>query len=394
MTSSVNILYDHQIFSLQNYGGISRYFYELIRNINNELDSKAFNNTFKALTYPFYTNNHYILGSDSFFKSKNFFSNYNFRGKQRLISKINSFQAPKKILNSDFQIFHPTYYDPYFLKYITKKPFVNKKPFVLTIYDMIHEKFPFYFPLNDKTSFNKKILAEKADMVIAISQNTKNDIIRFFNLPEKKIEVVYLGNSFNPVTYADIVTSDNNSNNNNYSNSNNYILFTGCRSNYKNFAFFITAVSRLMKNDETLHIIAAGGGSFNSEETNLIQKLGIKGRVMQTDVTDELLVQLYKKARAFVFPSMYEGFGIPVLESFSCSCPLVCSNQGSLPEIAGSGAAYFDPCDQDSLIEALKNVIYNDQIRAGLIAKGKKELQKYSWHLTAEKTLKIYEKIM
>ena len=159
----MKILYDHQTFTLQKYGGISRYFYELIKYFKKKKD-------IHIDVSLFFSNNHYISEKKDV-NHMQFFPNNEFRGKQRLMLPINKMISIMSIKQQDFDLFHPTYYDPYFLKYI------DKKPFILTVYDMTHEKFNGMFLPNDKTTQNKRLLCEKASKIIAISQSTKNDLI-------------------------------------------------------------------------------------------------------------------------------------------------------------------------------------------------------------------------
>ena len=179
----MKVLYDHQIFTMQIYGGISRYFIELMKNIEND-------NEIEYELSLRYSNNYYLKKLNNL-TYKTFLENYSFKGKYRLLNILNKNVSKEYISRGDYDIFHPTYYNPYFLDYI------DRKPFVLTIYDMIHEIYPEMFSSKDKTSERKKILAQKATKIIAISENTKRDIIKFLGIGENKIEVIYLGNSLN-----------------------------------------------------------------------------------------------------------------------------------------------------------------------------------------------------
>lgn len=363
----MKILIDHQIFCIQQYGGISRYFNVLMKtNDNLEVENTTV-----------FTNNYY-LNLDKLKKYISFFFKNNFRGKRHILNYLNKYFSIAKIKKGKFDIFHPTYYDPYFLKYL------NDKPFVLTVHDMTHEKLSEFCPKNDKTSSNKKILAHKASKIIAVSNSTKNDLIEIFGIEESKIEVIYHGNSM----------LLNDSLNSGINFPSNYLLFVGIRGGYKNFTLFIESISKLLNEDLSLSVVCAGGGKFNKKEKTLFKKLNIQSSVFQYDLNDNLLAQLYTKAIAFVFPSLYEGFGIPILESFACNCPLICSNTSSLPEIASDGAEYFDPYSKESIYQVVKKVIENKNIRNSIIKKGKERLKYFSWAKTALETKKIYEDIL
>jgi glycosyltransferase involved in cell wall biosynthesis len=325
-----------------------------------------------------YSNNYYLKELNNL-PYKTFFENYSFKGKYRLLNILNKKVSKEYIFKGDYDIFHPTYYDPYFLD------FLNGRPFVLTIFDMIHEIYPEIFSPKDKTPERKKILAQKATKIIAISENTKRDIIKILRIDESKIEVIYLSNSLK--INKDIKTI-------NIEIPKKYILFVGSRKSYKNFELFIDAVSLLINEDNELNIVCAGGGDFSNMEIDKLINLNIKENIFYYSGSDSVLAYLYQKATAFVFPSLYEGFGIPVLESFACRCPLICSKASSLPEVAGDAAIYFDPTDKSSMLNSIQKVIYNDKLKRQLINKGIKRVVEFTWGKTAKKTKILYEGIL
>lgn len=366
----MKILYDHQIFTLQKYGGISRYFYELnngfyvMKDVNCEIPLLV-------------SNNHYI-SDKKFVKYIDFLPNKQFKGKGKVFNLINQANSILKLRKQNFDVFHPTYYDPYFLKYL------GEKPFVLTVYDMIHEKFSEMFSSTDNISKQKRLLVEKATKIIAISESTKKDLIELFGTDSSKIEVVYLGNSMFPSPNVQI----------NFKLPNKYILFVGSRDGYKNFERFIKSVASVLNQNRELFVVCTGGGKFTSSEMQLLLDLDVLGQVIQYNLDDESLAYVYKNAELFVFPSLYEGFGIPVLESFACGCPLLCSNVSSLPEIAGDGAYYFDPYSEESIKNAVLKVLDDTKLREDLILNAQERLKRFSWKQTAEQTKKIYESVL
>ncbi len=180
----MKILFDHQVFSSNLYGGVSRYFYELMIRLGNFDDVD--------LRCPLlFSNNRYFESAD-FKKYKNILQYFQVRGGTRMMYFINKIYAKINFLTEDFDVFHPTYFDPYFQNYI------GNKPFVLTIFDMTHEIYPEFFLRGDKTSEHKRILSQKADKIIAISNNTKKDIVNIWGINESKVEVIHLGNSLKP----------------------------------------------------------------------------------------------------------------------------------------------------------------------------------------------------
>ena len=365
----MKILFDHQAFTFQKFGGISRYFYEMIVLFNKR-------NDISVSTPSFLSSNHYISDKKNINHIR-FLPDNEFRGKVRILFFLNEFISTKKLKKQNFDIFHPTYYDTYFLDHL------KNKPFVVTVYDMVHEKFPDMLP-PDSVTQNKRCLCEKASKIIAISESTKKDLIELFNIEESKIEVIYLSNSIVVDGNIELDTKV----------PKNYILFVGSRGGYKNFNRFISAVSLLMIEHSDLSIVCVGGGDFNNQELSLFNELGIRHSIFQFNINDRMLAQIYSNALMFVFPSLYEGFGIPVLESFACNCPLVCSDTSSLPEIAGAGAEYFDPYDEESIYMAVKKVFNSDEEKYRLVKNGKERLKDFSWEKTAEQTYEIYESIM
>ncbi len=355
LPNSMKILFDSQIFDLQKYGGISRYFSELWKNIQTIPDIQCSVPILKKY-------------SDKLKFIRTFFNRRN-----------------KSILKKqDFDIFHPTYYSTYFLKSL------KNKPFVLTVYDMIHEKYSSQNTLvQNFTMRNKKKLMQKASHVIAISQNTKKDILDFYSIPENKITVIHLANSLKP----DISKCPDE-----IKIPKKYILFVGARDSYKNFILFIKSIAPLLQKDRSLHVITVGGRNSNNtfskiEQTCFIEN-DVSSQILHFSAADDFLIHLYKNALCFAFPSLYEGFGIPILEAFACDCPVVASNTSSLPEVGGDAVLYFDPSNTQSICEAVEKVISDESLRAQLVEKGKERLKLFSWEKTARETVEVYKKIL
>lgn len=362
----MRILYDYQMFSIQKFGGVTRYFTELIKNLPKDKSSFSLS--------ILHTENQHLISDRIFFKKQSFLPNKNFQGKYFLEEKLkmlNRAYSVRQIKKGHYDVFHPTYYDDYYLSYI-------KKPFIITVHDLIYFKFKDSFPGSDLQRQKMQTVIEKADRIIAISENTKKDIVEYLEVDPKKIDVIYHG--FSPIKHDRDLKAKG-----------DYILFVGRRALYKNFTFFINAIHGILKKDNTLKLICVGP-SFTFEENSLLESLGIKNQTIAISVNDKKLNELYSNAKVFVFPSLYEGFGIPILEAFSNNCPVSLSNSSCFPEIAGDAASYFDPYNKESLIKSINRIIYDSDYAAELVQKGRERLNDFSWEKTAMETLESYKK--
>lgn len=376
----MKVLYDYQIFDMQQFGGISRYFSEIISRVHSE----------EYILPIHFTDNHYL--KDVFFSIPSnqhsystFLPNLKFRGKKRLFQirntlcgynvESNETFSERCLLSGDYSVFHPTYYNPYFLE------FIGNKPFVLTVHDMIHEKYPEFFGLQDTTQRNKELLVKKASKIIAISECTKKDILDTYPIDEYKIEVIYHGSSLPKSEDSSIV--------NPYGR---YFLFTGTRSGYKNFYFMFNALVPILAKNPDIALICTGQ-PFSSCEIQLFNESGIRNQIIHIFVDDTKLLSLYKNAIAFIFPSYYEGFGIPILEAFEAETPVILSRASCFTEIAGDAALYFEPKNQNELRDACTTLLNSDTERKKLIALGTNRLAEFSWEKTVSQTKRLYESI-
>jgi glycosyltransferase involved in cell wall biosynthesis len=364
----IKVVYDHQTFGLQKYGGVSRYFFEISNRIN------TFNEFNAEILAPFFFNE-YLRSQPHLVKGQYL---THFPKTAEIRRKFNNFVSRFIVKNSKPDIIHETYYQATSIAPV-------KSPIVITVYDMIHERFSDQFPKKDKTSELKRIAVNRADHIICISENTKKDLIEIFNTPSEKISVTYLGFSFG--------------NNENISPSlpiqKPYILYVGVRNRYKNFERLLTAFASSSFLPRNFILVAFGGGKFSSQERQQIQKLGLnEDNIYHLSGSDEVLKNLYINATAFVYPSLYEGFGIPPLEAMSLNCPVICSNTSSIPEIVGNAGKYFNPLDIDDIKNAIERVIESESLKKDLISRGQNQLKKFSWDLCAKQTAKIYTNLV
>jgi len=386
----MRILFDFQIFNYQRFGGVSRYFFEIIR----RLQESSQHQVALALAY---SDNEYVMGDPVFsavsrvprslyrtsirpklsiFKPLKIPAladrMYNFLNPP--VEAVNEKRSCEMLRRGGVDVFHPTYYNGYYLNKL------NGIPYVLTVYDMIHEQYPEFFPLSDETVYNKKIAMDGAARIIAISNNTKRDLLKYYDIDSSKIDVIYLGNSMSPDVHDE-----------NISVPDKFLLFVGSRSAYKNFYFFVIAIKPILIREKDVKIVCTGS-AFTRDEEAFFEHHGLRGRFISYFSDEKTLSQLYRQALLFIFPSQYEGFGIPVLEAFACGCPMALSNTGSLPEVGGDAALYFDPKSPDELRKAVEKILYCESVRRDLVEKGYRRLREFSWEKTMEETLKSYER--
>lgn len=378
----MKVLFDHQIFEAQKYGGISRYFCQIIQN---------FSNSITPILSVKYHKNHYLSQILNHKSSHPTSLNSSHNSLVKIILhflliikrffplpflipyKINKFRTIQILKKGDFDIFHPTYYDNYFI------PYLNGKPFVLTIHDMIHEIFPDILK-EPRISKMKRDLALRANHIIAVSENTKNDIIRIYGLPKEKITVIHHGSPSKRMnTHQSIQLPSK------------FFLFIGERALYKNFSILLESIQNLMQSNQNIHLVCIGK-QFNAQESQFIDERHLKSHVIQYEASDDELSFIYSKAIALVVPSLYEGFGIPLLEAFSANCPVIAANTSSLPEVGGDACLYFEPTNLDSIIACLNELANNPLKRSELIANGALRVQCFSWKNAAELTAETYSK--
>ena len=265
--------------------------------------------------------------------------------------------------------------------YYSYKSYENRK-IVCTVYDMINEKYPIFFNNTKEISNLKKKTLERADHIICISNNTKKDLLEYFNIDEKKISVTLLASNFKEIC-------------NNNKNLKNKLLFIGSRYGYKNFNKFIEAYSSSDFLKKNFQIIAYGGEKYNHEDKKILEKFKLNtNHVSFFNDKNHELKYLYSNVAAFIYPSIYEGFGIPILEAMKCGCPVILSNGGSIKEIGGPGLEYFDPFCSENIKENMENVLLSDEKQRQIIEYGYKRSKNYSWHKCANETLEAYKKVL
>jgi len=339
----MKIIYDNAIFNFQKYGGISRYFSEIIRRIGEYNDAQVY--IFKRLNWK--------------------------------LSRFNNLWLNFKLTKGRFDIYHPTYYSAT----IKKRGYIKT---IVTVYDMIHE-LNLSGANNSKSGIPiKKDSILNADHLICISNNTKKDLQKIYNIGDERISVIYLG----------APPKREPAGNKNSFPSRPYILYVGKRDlPYKNFKTLLKAFYEL-KMEKDFELICFGGTEFSRREISEFKKLRIENAVKYVTGPDELLRAYYENARVFIYPSLYEGFGLPVLEAMAFGCPVIASNAASIPEITDNAALLFSPENIEELCTCIRSIINDNKMRSDYIEKGKIRSKYFSWEKTTLETFNIYQKVL
>lgn len=364
------IVYDHQTFVTQEFGGISRYFCELASRIHS-LDG------FQARVIAPLHHNAYLPSCEV--PKTAYRVRAKFRGRGRLCKTISGALTPALIRLSKPSLVHRTYYAHY--------PRPAKLPVVLSVFDMIHELFPASFGAHDPAFRSKYPSIKAADHLICISESTANDLMRLFDVPRSKISVTYLACSDVFARPAPVGEAS--------PHSRPYLLYVGQRAGYKNFDTALLAYATSPQLRDAFDLLVFGGHSLSRDERELIDSLKLRpGSIVHLNGSDQELARAYRHARIFVYPSKYEGFGIPPLEAMSAGCVVACSNASSIPEVVGDAAAVFDPTSIDDARRALEEACFSESARAQLLTAGADRVQQFTWDRCARETSAVYRRVI
>ena len=356
--TKIKIYFDNTIFALQKIGGISIVFSEIIGRIkkNNDIStililngSSNKNILFKDLIVDLHTKKEFTIN--------------------RLILQ---FLPLLKVLPKG-SIYHSTYYR-YSLQKSIKK--------VITIHDLGYEKGIMQFGLKRKIHlFFKRISIIQADAIICVSQNTMNDLERYYSrfLINKTVKVIYngLADAFFKTDEIEV------------NKQNQYILYVGGRQKYKNFDKVVDVVKNLPDFD----LFVCGGGAVTETEKKLLEET-LHGRyTIKSSVDTKDLITIYSKANCLIYPSSYEGFGLPMLEAMACGCPVIACNNSCVLEVVGNAALLVKQPITKNIIAAILK-LQNNEIRATMVKLGKEQAKKFSWDITVKSTVDLYRELL
>jgi mannosyltransferase B len=263
---------------------------------------------------------------------------------------------------------------------------------IVTIYDTVFFSAP--ETMGDMKAISEyKYAAERSDLILTISESAKSDIIKHFNVDEKKIEIVTPGIDLEKYlhNYTDMELENVRKK---YKLPENYILYLGTIEPRKNIERTIKAFIKYKKEvkDDLKFVIVGGKGWKYDNIMKLIESMGTD-IILTGYIDEEDKIPIYKLAQLFAFPSLYEGFGMPVLEAMAAGVPVVTSNVSSLPEVAGDAAILVNPLNEDEIFEAYKKILSDKKLQLEMIEKGLEQAKKFEWKESAKVLEQIYEKM-
>lgn len=280
-----------------------------------------------------------------------------------------------------------------------KAPIFSSAPFIITVHDLlfyiISEKsyWTKYF-YNTAYTVVRRAIAKKASLIITVSQYSKKDIVRLWRIPEDKVKVIPNGISeqFKPIESLELIDSVKKR----YGINGDYILYVGNFKPHKNVACLIESFEKLPKDlKENYQLVLCGKMDNYSEKLGeRAKRLGVdRGVVFTGVIPSEDLPVIYSGAAIFVFPSLYEGFGLPPLEAMACGTPVICSNRTSLPEVVGDSGVLVDPESPEDLTSAIESLLTDKDLRMSLRLKGLERAKEFSLKETVKRLLEAIETV-
>lgn len=359
----MKVFYDGQIYKLAPNQGISRYFTNIISRLPESYTPIL--TTYSRVNYPSHQNL-------QVFKYKSF-------RPSRISSFLEKtyFQIVERSIK--FNLIHPTYYSLLSQQKLSS----YKCPIILTVWDMIHELFPERIDPYGQQAEEKRKAIHAAQIIICISENTKKDLLDRYLLPEDKVKVNYLAAAINiNIAYGSEPVP-----------SRPYYLYVGGRSSYKNFDGLLSAFAKAVSVQPNLALCVVGS-PLTLIEHQLIADFKLTNHIEHYSyASDTHLAKLYRCSIALVYPSLYEGFGIPPLEAMSCGTATIAANSSSIPEVVGDAAILFNPQATFDLADILISLVDKPLERDRLIAKGYQRAKMFSWDKTATQTFNIYRSV-
>ncbi|MDH5603756.1 MAG: glycosyltransferase family 4 protein, partial [Cyclobacteriaceae bacterium] len=265
---------------------------------------------------------------------------------------------------------------------------------VVTVHDIIHKIYPGQYSFIDRSIYDQKLKysAVHADAVVAVSESTKADLIRYYHIAPEKIHVVYQG--IGEVFYRPLEARVLEETKGVYDLPERYLLYVGSIIRRKNLLSLVKAFHQLRDRIDHTLIVIGDGGDYKEEVKKFIVENGLKERVrFLQNVRQEELPPLYRLADVFIYPSEYEGFGIPLVEALSQNTPVITTRKSSLKEVGGDAATYVEPEEISAFAEKMFQLITNQELRSSCISKGKEQIALFDKKKIARQMMDIYEMI-
>ena len=383
MNDKIRVLYDQEGLEAP-YSGVACYFLEIMRNFDPEIEVvygqvETINPELAKPPYSIPLSAHTI---------NQFLPAIDFKGKRKLYNllsrrlkvipycfEINDRFFRESVENSEFDLLHLTGAHIYGHAW---KQAVGHKPIIITMHDLIPE----IVNRDRQQEIARRRMLDCVDHVLCVSDSTRRDLCAYYQFPKEKTTVIYHGAIEKTGQRECLLVQDK-----------KYILYVGRRNAYKHFNWFVKALSPYLKTHPDLRLVCTGP-DFSSDEIETQKALGIHSQVIHYFAPAEEMSSLYAHAEVFVYPSVYEGFGIPILDAFSAGCPVLLSNKSCFPEVAGDAAHYFDPEVEEDFVDKLSQILENRTLRSSLVTRGYERVRRFSWKKAADETASVYRQVV
>jgi glycosyltransferase involved in cell wall biosynthesis len=361
----MKIIYDHRTFSMQRYGGISRYICEVASRVLAHEQGMVFGGIYDNAYLPVLAKQGLAVGAR--------FEHVKYTGRLRQLINATWFQTLLAVQHPD--VVHETYYGGAH----STKPGTRR---VMTVHDLLHEEMPHYFGAHSLDAQWRQASLAKAHGVVCVSQCTADALRRFYPDDLPPVTVIHHGYNFEqpPPKALQAVKS--------LTEGRPFLLYVGKRHHYKNFETLLMAYVESAWAKDGLPLLCFGGEPYTDDELTLLKRHP-EATCLAVTGDDDLLWAAYQLASLFVYPSLAEGFGIPILEAFAAGCPVLCSDIPVFTEVGGDAAMYFKGLD--GLVKALNQCHANSDLLNSLASQGKMRLANFGWDRSAQLHLDFYK---